>query len=65
VNRENRAAGGLHFSTYRATTHRMGTFKSPTSGLVDFNSDLVGPMYESIMVVWDRVFKLVPSHINL
>ena len=37
----------------------MGTFKSPTAGLVDFNNDLVGPMYESITTVWDRIFKLV------
>ena len=59
MNRENRAAGGLHFSTYRATTHRMGSFKSPTAGLIDFNSDLVGPAYESFMVVWDKVFKWV------
>ena len=60
MNRENRAAGGLHFMTYRATTHRMGTFKSPTAGLVDFNNDLAGPIYESIMVIWDRIFKWVP-----
>jgi len=35
----------------------MGTFKSPTAGLVDFNNDLAGPIYESIMVIWDRIFK--------
>jgi len=38
----------------------MGTFKSPTAGLVDFNNDLAGPIYESIMVIWDRIFKWVP-----
>jgi len=42
----------------------MGTFMSRAAGLIDFNSDLVGPMYESITAVWDRIFKLVLQYMQ-
>jgi hypothetical protein len=59
VNKENRQAGGLHFSTYCATVRRQGVFRSPAHGNVNFNQDLTEPMYTSISIIWDKVFRYV------
>ncbi|KAL5022560.1 hypothetical protein ScPMuIL_001715 [Solemya velum] len=55
-NRENREKGGLHWCTYRATVRRDGVFNSPSWGPVDFNEQLVEPMYRNISISWDKVF---------
>nr|XP_034336655.1 uncharacterized protein LOC105330416 isoform X4 [Crassostrea gigas] len=56
VDKENKQAGGLHWCTYRATVRRQGVYSSPTYGQVNFNEDLTAPMYNSISIVWDKVF---------
>ncbi|XP_078607341.1 uncharacterized protein LOC144879607 [Branchiostoma floridae x Branchiostoma japonicum] len=54
--KENRQAGGLHYSTYKATVRRSGVYKSPTYGPIDMNEDLSSPLYNTITISWQKVF---------
>lgn len=55
---------GLPWTTYKATTSRCGVFRSPTYGAIDFNEDLAGPMYDSLMVAWNKIFKYVRTFLK-
>lgn len=48
---------GYPWSTYKAIVSRLGAYKSKAFGDVDFNADLAGPVYASITITWDNVFK--------
>lgn len=65
VDKENKQAGGLHWCTYRATVRRQGVYSSPTYGQVNFNEDLTAPMYNSISIVWDKVFRYQTTFVSL
>ncbi|XP_052063102.1 uncharacterized protein LOC127702839 [Mytilus californianus] len=58
VKKDEKHKGGLCFSTYNATVRRYGNFKSPTSGLIDFNEDLAEPLTTSISIVWTKFFSV-------
>ncbi|KAL8998150.1 MAG: hypothetical protein Q9188_006160 [Gyalolechia gomerana] len=55
VNRENRAAGGLYWSTYKAICRRSGVFTNG-QGLHDWNAQLTEPMIKMIAPGWEKVF---------
>ena len=55
VNREDRAAGGLHWSSYKAVCRRNGVFTN-SQGLHDWNAQLTEPMIKVIAPGWEKVF---------
>lgn len=55
VNRENRAAGGYHWSSYKAVCRRYGVY-SNGQGPHDWNTALADPMIKVIASGWDRTF---------
>lgn len=50
-----KSEGGLSWGTYRATCSREGVFKG-TTGLRDFNSELLDPLQNKIAPSWEQVF---------
>ncbi|KAF2212230.1 hypothetical protein CERZMDRAFT_67917 [Cercospora zeae-maydis SCOH1-5] len=50
------SAGGLHWSTYRATVRRSGVF-SGSAGPRDFNAELTEPIYRQLATIWEKVFQ--------
>ncbi|KAL9601801.1 MAG: hypothetical protein Q9219_002291 [cf. Caloplaca sp. 3 TL-2023] len=55
VNRENRAAGGLYWASYKAVCRRNGCFTN-AQGLHDWNAQLTDPMIKIIAPGWEKVF---------
>lgn len=55
VNRENRAAGGYCWSTYKAITRRMGIY-SNAHGPHEWNQQLAEPMMKVIASGWEKTF---------
>ncbi|KAL8820149.1 MAG: hypothetical protein Q9223_001566 [Gallowayella weberi] len=55
VNRENRAAGGLFWASYKAVCRRNGCFTNG-QGLHDWNAQLIEPMMKLIAPGWEKVF---------
>ncbi|KAL8724724.1 MAG: hypothetical protein Q9166_007785 [cf. Caloplaca sp. 2 TL-2023] len=55
VNRENRAAGGLFWASYKAVCRRDGVFTN-AQGLHDWNAQLIEPMIKLIAPGWEKVF---------
>ncbi|TGO46555.1 hypothetical protein BCON_0318g00050 [Botryotinia convoluta] len=61
VNKMDRAAGGLHFQTYKAVTRRDGVYGNK-SGTYDFNSDLTEPIMKYLASHWEKNFsRRLPS----
>ena len=61
VNRADRAAGGLHYMTYKAICRRDGVYTN-AQGLHDFNTQLTDPMLKVFAPNWERCFnRRVPS----
>ncbi|TGO22096.1 hypothetical protein BPAE_0182g00030 [Botrytis paeoniae] len=72
VNKMDRAAGGLHFQTYKAVTRRGGVYgnksgktlsysfrknaKLTAQGTYDFNSDLTEPIMKYLASHWEKNF---------
>ncbi|KAL8899294.1 MAG: hypothetical protein Q9207_006271 [Kuettlingeria erythrocarpa] len=64
VNRENRAAGGLFWSSYKAVCRRNGVFTNG-QGLHDWNAQLTEPMIKLLAPGWEKVFtRRVQSVLN-
>ncbi|CAO1602122.1 hypothetical protein XANCAGTX0491_005753 [Xanthoria calcicola] len=64
VNRENRAAGGLYWATYKAVCRRNGCFTNG-QGTHNFNEQLIEPMIKIIAPGWEKVFtRRVASVLN-
>ncbi|KAL8889342.1 MAG: hypothetical protein Q9215_003371 [Flavoplaca cf. flavocitrina] len=64
VNRENRAAGGLYWATYKAICRRNGCYTN-AQGPHNFNEQLIEPMIKIIAPGWERVFtRRVASVLN-
>ncbi|KAL8759598.1 MAG: hypothetical protein Q9199_000642 [Rusavskia elegans] len=55
VNRENRAAGGLYWATYKAICRRNGCYTN-AQGTHKFNKQLIEPMIKIIAPGWEKVF---------
>ncbi|KAI9753132.1 MAG: Protein kinase C signaling pathway involved MAPKK protein [Chaenotheca gracillima] len=55
INRENRSAGGIHWSTYRAICRRDGLYAGST-GKFDFNGQLVEPLIKVLTTGWEKTF---------
>ena len=55
VNRENRAAGGLHWSTYKAICRRNGIY-SNAQGPHEWNVQLADPMIRVLASGWEKTF---------
>ncbi|KAL8835488.1 MAG: hypothetical protein Q9170_003290 [Blastenia crenularia] len=55
VCRENRAAGGLYWATYKAVCRRDGSFTN-AQGLHDWNAQLIEPMIKLIAPGWEKTF---------
>ncbi|KIW81930.1 hypothetical protein Z517_04956 [Fonsecaea pedrosoi CBS 271.37] len=55
VNQENPAAGGLHWSTYRAVVRRDGCFTNHR-GCHNFNEQLIEPLIRQLARPWEYVF---------
>ena len=55
VNREDRAAGGLYWGTYKAICRRNGVYTNP-QGPHDWNTALSDPMLKAIAGGWERTF---------
>ncbi|KAK3954249.1 hypothetical protein QBC32DRAFT_384967 [Pseudoneurospora amorphoporcata] len=51
-----RDAGGLLWSTYRATCRRNGVWAG-ASGLRDFNAELIEPIHTPLSTTWERTFQ--------
>ncbi|KAF7903268.1 uncharacterized protein EAF01_006317 [Botrytis porri] len=61
VNKMDRAAGGLHFQTYKAVTRRDGVYGNK-SGTYDFNSDLTELIMKYLASHWEKNFsRRLPS----
>ncbi|KAF7869938.1 hypothetical protein EAF04_004722 [Stromatinia cepivora] len=61
VNKIDRAAGGLHFQTYRATIRRDGVYGNK-NGAYNFNSDLTEPIMKHLASHWENNFsRRLPS----
>lgn len=61
VNRDDRAAGGLYWATYKAICRRDGVF-SNAHGLHDWNTQLTEPIIKNIANGWERTFsRRMPS----
>lgn len=57
-----RNAGGLYWSTYKATVKRDGVY-SGASGPKDFNQELVEPMVKMLATGWERSFTSRLPHV--
>ncbi|CAF9943183.1 MAG: hypothetical protein ALECFALPRED_010769, partial [Alectoria fallacina] len=55
VNREDRAAGGLHWSTYKAICRRNGIYTNG-QGPHEWNVELVEPMMKLLASGWEKAF---------
>ncbi|TAQ85772.1 hypothetical protein B7494_g5916 [Chlorociboria aeruginascens] len=55
VNQENRAAGGYHWSTYKAICRRDGVYTN-ARGPHDFNQELTEPMMKLLASHWEKAF---------
>ena len=55
VNRDNRAAGGYFWATYKAICRRDGVF-SNAQGLHDWNAQLIEPVIKAISSGWEKTF---------
>ncbi|KAK5195290.1 hypothetical protein LTR92_005420 [Exophiala xenobiotica] len=64
VNRDNRAAGGLYWATYKAVVRREGCFTNGW-GCHNFNEQLVEPVIRHIAGPWESVFsRRMPGILN-
>lgn len=64
VNRENRALGGLHWSTYAAICRRHGVYNN-TRSQFDWNGTLAEPVIKQVVPGWERAFvRRVPDVLN-
>ncbi|KAL8652063.1 MAG: hypothetical protein Q9226_004426 [Calogaya cf. arnoldii] len=64
VDRQDRAAGGLYWSTYKAICRRNGCY-SNAQGTHNFNEQLIEPMIKIIAPGWEKVFtRRVASVLN-
>jgi len=64
VNRDDRAAGGYFWATYKALCRRDGVF-SNAQGLHDWNTQLTEPIIKNIANGWERTFsRRMPSVLN-
>ncbi|KAL8628455.1 hypothetical protein Q9189_005865 [Teloschistes chrysophthalmus] len=55
VNRENRALGGLYWSSYKAVCKRDGVYTN-AQGLHEWNSQLSAPMMKVLSPGWEKMF---------
>jgi hypothetical protein len=55
VNRDNRPAGGYHWTTYKAIMRRAGVYAN-YQGKHDFNAKLAEPIVKNLAGHWERVF---------
>jgi hypothetical protein len=61
VDRDNRAAGGYFFQTYKALCRRHGVF-SNAQGPHDWNAELIAPLTRTISYGWGKTFsRRVPA----
>lgn len=44
------------WATYRAVLRREGAFSTGSNGPIDFNADLVKPLFDAITIKWDEIF---------
>jgi hypothetical protein len=51
--------GGLHWRTYQATVRNRGVFTPRKKKEINFNQALTEPMYTSISIAWNKVFRYV------
>ncbi|ETN43542.1 uncharacterized protein HMPREF1541_02701 [Cyphellophora europaea CBS 101466] len=64
VDRDNRAAGGLYWSTYKAVCRRNGSL-SNVNGSNNFNEQLLEPIIQRLAGPWEAVFaRRVPGILN-
>ncbi|EXJ55268.1 hypothetical protein A1O7_08194 [Cladophialophora yegresii CBS 114405] len=64
VNRENRAAGGLYWATYKAVVRRDGVFSSAWA-TNNFNEQLTEPVIRHLAGPWESVFaRRLPGILN-
>src|SRR5271154_2123870 len=64
VNRDNRAAGGLYWATYKAVVRRDGCFTN-AYGNNNFNEQLVEPVLRHLAGPWESVFaRRMPGILN-
>lgn len=64
VDRDNRAAGGFVWSTYKAICRRDGVFTNST-GTHNFNEQLVEPVIRQLTGPWESVFaRRIPGILN-
>eukprot|EP01114_Cavostelium_apophysatum_P012584 TRINITY_DN2852_c0_g1_i1.p1 TRINITY_DN2852_c0_g1~~TRINITY_DN2852_c0_g1_i1.p1 ORF type:complete len:1432 (-),score=454.04 TRINITY_DN2852_c0_g1_i1:258-4553(-) len=65
----NKEGSRLKYPSYRAAIRREGVYNSGAAGRINFNEDLVEPIYRQISVNWDRMFgeelaKLLNEHLE-
>ncbi|KAF2744553.1 hypothetical protein M011DRAFT_479853 [Sporormia fimetaria CBS 119925] len=61
----NRAFGGLHYMTYKATVRRDGAYTG-SAGFRDFNHELVEPLTKKLASGWERSFqRFLPKTFDL
>ena len=64
VDHENRAAGGLHWATYKAVVRRDGSFTG-SKGTNNFNEQLIEPLIRHLAGPWESVFaRRMPGILN-
>ncbi|KIX00086.1 uncharacterized protein Z518_10223 [Rhinocladiella mackenziei CBS 650.93] len=64
VNRDNRAAGGLYWATYKAVVRRDGCFTN-AHGNNNFNEQLVEPVLRHLAGPWESLFaRRMPGILN-
>jgi hypothetical protein len=57
VSRSTDSWAAIHWATLKATVHRDGCFRSPTTGRsYDFNEDLATPLLDQLPVSWEKYF---------
>ncbi|KAF2016407.1 hypothetical protein BU24DRAFT_481019 [Aaosphaeria arxii CBS 175.79] len=54
---QGRSDHGLPFQTYKAVVRRHGVFHSNSSGIHDFNADLMKPIMKQLGATWERTFQ--------
>ncbi|KAL9637881.1 MAG: hypothetical protein Q9164_001922 [Protoblastenia rupestris] len=62
VNRQDRAAGGLYWATYKAICRRDGCFTN-ANGTHDWNVQLTEPMIKILASGWEKVFARRIQHV--
>nr|XP_013800790.1 PREDICTED: uncharacterized protein LOC106486693 [Apteryx mantelli mantelli] len=51
---------GYPYATYRAVCARQGVYSSVACGFIDFNEQLTEPIYSTISMTWNEVFRYLP-----